>query len=249
MDPLAAALAGSEGMRAAVQLARPWGSGSQGSGGSHGSSAASPPAAADASAARQPPPQQQQQQQAPQRRFCFSNVSTRVWWFDRRLTAALAAPSQPRQIVVLGAGLDTRPWRMALPPGMRWWEVDMPHVVAGKRRQLEQLGAALSAAAPAAHAHPLRAAAWQAVPADLGQPGWGEALQAAGLDASRPVVWVAEGELEAVGSSRRSRTGAQWATWQQGLHKACTGVSRACTVLQAARHRSMSARSAEGMCE
>ncbi|PRW60657.1 S-adenosyl-L-methionine-dependent methyltransferase [Chlorella sorokiniana] len=199
VDPLASALAGSEGMRAALQLARPWGSGSSDEGGrASASSDASQPAAADGPAAGQLSPSQQQQQAkqtSPARRFCFSNVSTRVWWFDRQLTAALAGPSQPRQVVVLGAGLDSRPWRMALPPGVRWWEVDMPHVVAAKRRQLAQLGAALTAAAPAAHAHPLRAAAWQAVPADLGQPGWGEALQAAGLDASKPVVWVAEGLL------------------------------------------------------
>ncbi len=203
VDPLAAALAGTESMQAALQLARPWGGGDGGGGdgssssSSNGSTAAEP-AGGNGPAERQLPPQpqheQQAQQAAPARRFCYSNVSTRVWWFDRQLTAALAGPSQPRQVVVLGAGLDCRPWRINLPPDVRWWELDMPHVVAAKRQQLDQLGAALSSASPAAHAHPLRAAAWQAVMADLGRPGWGEALLAAGLDASRPVVWVAEGE-------------------------------------------------------
>lgn len=205
VDPLASALAGSEGMRAALQLARPWGDGSagqessggRGEGGGGGSSSMRDGSSPD------------EQQAAPARRFCYSNVSTRVWWFDRQLTAALSLPSKPRQVVVLGAGLDTRPWRMALTPGVRWWEVDMPHVVAAKRRQLELLGAALSAAASAAHAHPLRAAGWQAVPADLGQPGWGEALQAAGLDASQPVVWVVEGEAVLEGRG---------AGWQQAKH-------------------------------
>ena len=68
-------------------------------------------------------------------------------------------------------------------------------VVAAKRRQLSQLGAALDAASAAAAAHPLRAATWAALPADLGRPGWGAALQTAGLDPTKPIVWVAEGEL------------------------------------------------------
>ena len=27
------------------------------------------------------------------------------------------------QVVVLGSGLDSRPWRLALPPGVTWFEV------------------------------------------------------------------------------------------------------------------------------
>jgi methyltransferase (TIGR00027 family) len=32
-------------------------------------------------------------------------------------------------VVVLGAGLDTRPWRLALPEGLRWIEVDFPAIL------------------------------------------------------------------------------------------------------------------------
>lgn len=216
-------------MQAALQLARPWGSvDGSGSDGSSSSDAADQAAVTQPAAGQSLPQQQEQQAQQTDaaRRFCYSNVSARVWWFDRQLTAALARPSQPRQVVVLGAGLDCRPWRMALPPGVRWWELDMPHVVAAKRHQLEQLGAALSAAAPAAHAHPLCAAAWQAVAADLGRPGWGEALLAAGLDASRPVVWVAEGKAGPVGWGEGWRAGNE-AFWLLGCRAVC--VQAACT--------------------
>ncbi len=67
------------------------------------------------------------------RRYRVSNVAVRVAWFDDQINRALAATSSPassnsddfvkvgtntpRQVVVLGAGMDTRPWRLPLPPG------------------------------------------------------------------------------------------------------------------------------------
>jgi methyltransferase (TIGR00027 family) len=102
----------------------------------------------------------------------------------------------PRQVVVLGAGMDSRPWRLKLPAGLAWFEVDQAPVLAAKQRALQQAGAQISADdARAAGAHPLRAASWTAVAADLGGDGWVAALAAAGLDPSRPVVWCAEGLL------------------------------------------------------
>lgn len=40
-------------------------------------------------------------------------------------------------IVNLGAGLDTRPYRLSLPETLRWVEVDYPHMIASKERILE----------------------------------------------------------------------------------------------------------------
>jgi methyltransferase (TIGR00027 family) len=40
-------------------------------------------------------------------------------------------------IVSLGAGLDTRPWHLALPPALRWIEVDFPAMLDYKRSILE----------------------------------------------------------------------------------------------------------------
>ena len=39
-------------------------------------------------------------------------------------------------VVNLGAGLDTRPYRMSLPPSLRWIEVDFPHMIDFKNEQL-----------------------------------------------------------------------------------------------------------------
>ena len=39
-------------------------------------------------------------------------------------------------VVNLGAGLDTRPWRLDLPEGLRWVEVDFPEILAYKAEKL-----------------------------------------------------------------------------------------------------------------
>jgi methyltransferase (TIGR00027 family) len=39
-------------------------------------------------------------------------------------------------VVNLGAGLDTRPYRMDLPAGLRWWEVDLPRLLDFKEARL-----------------------------------------------------------------------------------------------------------------
>lgn len=40
-------------------------------------------------------------------------------------------------IVNIGAGLDTRPYRMTLPSGLLWVEADLPHVIETKNAQLQ----------------------------------------------------------------------------------------------------------------
>lgn len=39
-------------------------------------------------------------------------------------------------VLNLAAGLDTRPWRLALPPSLRWLDVDLPPMLAYKGQQL-----------------------------------------------------------------------------------------------------------------
>jgi methyltransferase (TIGR00027 family) len=40
-------------------------------------------------------------------------------------------------VVNLGAGLDTRPYRMSLPPTLRWIEIDFPHLIQQKTEALK----------------------------------------------------------------------------------------------------------------
>ncbi len=54
---------------------------------------------------------------------------------DRLLIEALVRGV--RTVLDLGAGLDTRPYRMAFPASLRWLEVDLPPVIAWKAERLQ----------------------------------------------------------------------------------------------------------------
>jgi methyltransferase (TIGR00027 family) len=53
---------------------------------------------------------------------------------DRLIAGALAAGADV--VLNLGAGLDTRPYRLDLPASLRWVEVDYPRMLAFKEREL-----------------------------------------------------------------------------------------------------------------
>nr|WP_245717548.1 SAM-dependent methyltransferase [Nocardia jejuensis] len=64
------------------------------------------------------------------------------WWIvartrviDDSIAAAIAAGCD--LVLNLAAGLDTRPYRMALPEGLRWVEADLPELIAEKERLLD----------------------------------------------------------------------------------------------------------------
>src|ERR1017187_917495 len=86
-----------------------------------------------------------------------------------------------RQVVILGAGLDARAFRLSWPDKLRLFEIDLPQVLEFK----EQV---------------VRAEGWRpsceriTVPVDLSED-WSRPLGDAGFDAGRPVAWVAKGLL------------------------------------------------------
>lgn len=53
------------------------------------------------------------------------------------LLQQLFAAHPIRTVLSVGCGLDARPWRLELPPDLRWIEVDFPAVLDYKRRVLE----------------------------------------------------------------------------------------------------------------
>ena len=67
-------------------------------------------------------------------------IAARSRYAEERVVAAVAAGA--RQVVVLGAGLDTFAYRWAPPPGGRAFEVDHPATQAWKRRLLAEIGVA-----------------------------------------------------------------------------------------------------------
>lgn len=95
--------------------------------------------------------------------------------------AVLSASSWSDQLVLLGAGYDTRAFRLPLPGRIRVFEVDHAEVLARKDAVLETAGAVT----------PLERVV---VAADL-EDDWSSALVMAGFDPSATTTWVAEGVL------------------------------------------------------
>jgi methyltransferase (TIGR00027 family) len=84
-----------------------------------------------------------------------------------------------RQVVIFGAGLDTRAHRLDWPPGSMVYEIDREGVLAFKDRVLDGLRAVPSAGRVT-------------IGADL-RDDWVKALTGAGFDPGAPTVWFAEG--------------------------------------------------------
>ncbi|MFC8088377.1 class I SAM-dependent methyltransferase [Streptomyces sp. NPDC057340] len=92
-----------------------------------------------------------------------------------------AYTTDARQVVLLGAGLDTRAFRLDWPAGSVVFEIDREEVLAFKHKVLDGLSAAPRATRVA-------------VPVDL-RADWGTALAASGFDPAAPSAWLAEGLL------------------------------------------------------
>jgi methyltransferase (TIGR00027 family) len=106
-------------------------------------------------------------------------TACRTKFFDEYFLGA--ARNGIRQAVILAAGLDSRAWRLAWPPGSVVYEIDQPKVLAFKTGTLESHGVS-----------PI--ASHLSVGIDL-RLDWPTALAQAGFDATVPTAWSAEGLL------------------------------------------------------
>ncbi|MBK1703440.1 class I SAM-dependent methyltransferase [Halochromatium glycolicum] len=118
----------------------------------------------------------------------ISDVTARCIAIDQAVLDACRAGSGITQVVLLGAGMDTRPYRLHL-PGVAWFEVDVPAISYLKRQRIAQ--------APA-HLRPYtvaRTRCLEQVPLDLARSldQLRPMLIARGFDAQAPVLYVLEG--------------------------------------------------------
>ena len=104
-------------------------------------------------------------------------LALRTLVIDEAVKAAVA--SGARQLVILGAGLDGRAFRMPELAGLRVFEVDHPATQALKRERAQTLTS--------------MAAALTYVPVDFERDTLDAALQAAGHRPGEPTVWIWEG--------------------------------------------------------
>ncbi len=107
-------------------------------------------------------------------------IAVRTRFLDELILDAVA--SENRQVVVVGAGLDARAFRLPLPADSTFFEVDRPDVVAVK----ERIVAASGLESPGTR---------RMLVGDVTDPGWIGALAAAGWRQDVPTVWVLEGFL------------------------------------------------------
>ncbi|MHA6763388.1 class I SAM-dependent methyltransferase [Streptacidiphilus sp. PAMC 29251] len=107
------------------------------------------------------------------------SITIRTKFLDDLLDAAAGAGV--RQVVLLGAGMDSRAFRMDWPEGTRLFEVDTAEPLGFKASVLRS-----ERAVPRCERI--------TVPVDL-REDWPGALAGAGHDRTRPTVWIAEGLL------------------------------------------------------
>ena len=105
-------------------------------------------------------------------------LSVRSRWFDQIVEVHANHVSQ---VVNLGAGFDTRPFRLTLPPSLRWFEIDLPGVFDRKEPALADL-------------HAVPTCVRTVVPTDL-RGCWADRLLWAGFEADQSTFWLAEGLL------------------------------------------------------
>jgi methyltransferase (TIGR00027 family) len=103
----------------------------------------------------------------------LAGLGARVLWHDERVRAALDAGV--RQVAVVGAGFDSRPWRMRR-DGVRFFELDDGVTQPLKRQRADRLGPGPTY-----------------VEADLRERTAAEALAVGGLDPAQPTMYVLEG--------------------------------------------------------
>lgn len=106
-------------------------------------------------------------------------IAVRTRAIDDRLLHAIGPRCQLRQVVVLGAGLDTRAARLAR-EGVRFFEVDQPASQADKRERLARVDG-----------YPIDAATY--VACDFEHHDFLDALLEAGFDTTAPAFVVWEG--------------------------------------------------------
>jgi methyltransferase (TIGR00027 family) len=111
---------------------------------------------------------------------CAAVIAPRTVVIDTAVSGALQRGGR-WQVVLLGAGLDARPWRLAALRGIAVYSVDHPASQADLRRRAEGLPDPVC---------DLRFAA-----ADLAQEPLGALLSSAGYDPLMPTAWVWEGVI------------------------------------------------------
>jgi methyltransferase (TIGR00027 family) len=112
-------------------------------------------------------------------RFWFRGMGIFNQFRTVMLDRAIAASGPPEQLVILGAGLDSRAWRMDCLRNTVVFEVDHPSSQAWKRERSRSI--------------PFRAKDVRFVAMDFERDPLGPLMKSAGFDPNKPAFWLWEG--------------------------------------------------------
>jgi methyltransferase (TIGR00027 family) len=126
---------------------------------------------------------------------CGEVMAPRTVAIDDAVREALGRPDPATQLVILGAGLDGRVWRMAELAGVAAFEVDHPASQRDKRDRARNLAAGAGAGASPAY-----------VSVDLSRDDLAAALAAAGHRRALATVWIWEGVVPYLTRAEVTRT-------------------------------------------
>ncbi|GMH04160.1 hypothetical protein Nepgr_005999 [Nepenthes gracilis] len=119
-------------------------------------------------------------------------LAVRTLWFDTKLEAALNSfNTEEAQIVLLGAGMDTRAYRLTCLRNSNVFEVDFPEVLQKKANLLQ----AAKEDADEYQNQLMTAKSLTRVAADLRENNWPEKLQKSGFIPEKNTIWILEGIL------------------------------------------------------
>ncbi|GER49624.1 leucine carboxyl methyltransferase [Striga asiatica] len=120
-------------------------------------------------------------------------LAVRTLWFDSKLEEALSSPDGcGAQVVLLGAGMDARSYRLSCLKDSNVFELDFPEILQAKASIIE-----VAAAAAANHHHRpiMTAKSLTRVAADLSEDDWFAKLQTSGFEPKKSTIWILEGIL------------------------------------------------------
>ncbi|OAY22796.1 putative S-adenosyl-L-methionine-dependent methyltransferase MAB_0213c [Manihot esculenta] len=118
-------------------------------------------------------------------------LAVRTLWFDSKLEAALNSFNGEAQVVLLGAGMDTRAYRLSCLKESNVFELDFPEVLEVKATLIEAaMGSMDEYEQPKIIAKSLNRVA-----ADIRNNDWLEKLQISGFVLEKNTVWILEGVL------------------------------------------------------
>lgn len=119
-------------------------------------------------------------------------LAVRTLWFDSKLEAAVASfDAEDAQIVLLGAGMDTRAYRLSCLTNADIYEVDFPEVLQMKTTLLQ----AAADNKDEFQKPTLAAKSMTRVAADIQGEDWLQKLQNSGFVPEKNTVWILEGLL------------------------------------------------------